>query len=485
MKSYKGMKLFNLLRTRMNQRKVLLCLFLLSMSSCKKLVDIPEPVDTITTVKVFNNAENANTAVAGIYFKMNASAFNGKITIYPALSADELNVSAGVETFYQSNAIPSDEDKFWGSLYGVIYSANAVIEGLQASNSLSDKIKNQYTGEAKFVRSFCFFYLVNLFGDVPLATSIDFSSNSILSRAPVSKVYEQIVGDLEEAQSLLAEEYASSGGERIRANRAAATALLARVYLYMGKWKEAEENANLVIGNGQTYSLVGELTDVFKKNSKEAILQLQIGEIEPFATFEGTQFIPEYLTKDFPAETVSGNWQYFVPTYYLTNQLINAFEQGDQRRLVWLDSTGLLNGVNYYYPYKYKVRRGSAGNVTEYNSLLRLAEQYLIRAEARAKQGNLTGALNDLNAIRARAGLTNLPLSLNQTEVLSAVMHENQIEFCTEWGHRWFDLKRTGRVNAVIEALKGGNWQTTDQLYPIPKGELLLDPNLTQNNGYQ
>ncbi|MEP7376060.1 MAG: RagB/SusD family nutrient uptake outer membrane protein [Chitinophagaceae bacterium] len=475
-------------RKKISMSALVAFMFLILVSGCKKLVHIPEPVDTITTVKTFSNSGSANSAVAGIYYKMSSanqsSPFYGRLTVYPALTADELRVSTGTETFYQNNSIPSTEDKFWGGIYSAIYSANAVIEGLQASKTLTAEIKNQYTGEAKFMRALCFFYLTNLFGDVSLVNNTDFATNSLLKRTPSDQVYQQIVNDLQDAQDQLPSDYSVSGGERTRANKWAATALLARVYLYLGKWAKAEEQATEVLNNSGTYSLCEDLNNVFLKSSQETILQLEINEY-PYATYEGSQFIPEYQTKDFDSATIASNWMYFVPNYYLTDQLVNTFESGDQRKENWLINTGLLNGTNYYYPYKYKVRRGSAGSVSEYNILLRLAELYLIRAEARAKQNNLNGAISDLNFIRLRASLTGVSSSLSQTQILDDIAQENRVEFFAEYGHRWFDLKRTGQADAILIPIKGSNWQTTDQLYPIPKSELLLNPNLTQNLGYQ
>lgn len=115
--------------------------------------------------------------------------------------------------------------------------------------------------------------------------------------------------------------------------------------------------------------------------------------------------------------------------------------------------------------------------------VFRLAEQYLIRAEARAQQGDATGAKADINAIRNRAGLPDTDAD-GQASILAAIEHERRIEFFTEWGHRWFDLKRTGRADAVLSPIKP-NWQSTDVLFPIPLQEIENNPNLLpQNAGY-
>src|SRR5258706_7115947 len=164
------------------------------------------------------------------------------------------------------------------------------------------------TGEAKFLRAFCYFYLVNLFGDVPLLTTTDFASNSIAPRTPVNQVYDQIIADLKQAVNILPFDYSNTNGERIRATKWAASALLARVYLYTGKYADAETQATLVINN-PAYNLVtiSPSNNGFQKNNSEAILQLQSNNSTtnwPYATREAYDFVPVN-------NTVS-------PNYYLT-----------------------------------------------------------------------------------------------------------------------------------------------------------------------
>ena len=164
----------------------------------------------------------------------------------------------------------------------------------------------------------------------------------------------------------------------------------------------------------------------------------------------------------------------------MSNQGVDAFESGDQRRDQWI---GEVNdgSQTYYFPFKYKIQ--FAFTPEEYVVGLRLAEQYLIRAEARAKQGDLIGAQSDLNVIRGRAGLPNSTAN-NQASLLLAIEQERKVELFTEWGHRWMDLKRTQRIDEILSTLKS-NWQVTSALYPIPELDITNNPNITQNPGYQ
>jgi hypothetical protein len=140
-----------------------------------------------------------------------------------------------------------------------------------------------------------------------------------------------------------------------------------------------------------------------------------------------------------------------------------------------------VNGNTYYIPYKYKQDIVVSGS-GEYDMVLRLAEQYLIRAEARARQDKISGAISDLNAIRNRAGLTNTP-AIDKESLLLDIEHERQTELFVEWGHRWLDLKRTGRIDEILGLEKTG-WKSSAALFPIPQIELSKNSKLKQNVGY-
>ena len=494
---------------------VLLFCSALGLGGCKKLIGIDAPPNTITTSNVFATDAQANSALAGIYSEMinntGTQVFsNGGATVYGGLSADELVNHAGTTNttdyeFYTNTLLSSNTNvngEFWEPAYKNIYSANAAITGMSASTSalLDDSTKNELTGEAKFIRAFNYFYLTNFFGDVPLVLSTDFNQTALMARTPQAQVYQQIVQDLKDAQNLLATDYSAGQGERIRPNKWAATALLARVYLYQAQWDSAETQATAVINNSQ-YALVSNLNNVFLKNSTEAIWQLeQNNTVTPYnSTFDENNFVPEfswwvYIPAPFQSiyldsATFNSIAPLFIPAYYMSNELASAFESGDKRLVSWTDSlptpsTAPYNGITCYYPFKYTTQLGSSGGaITQYYMVLRLAEQYLIRAEARAEQGE-SNAAADLNMIRNRAGLANTTAS-SKTDLLAAIAHERQVELFAEWGHRWLDLKRTGQAGAVLGAIATKQpWTGNSLLYPIPLSELTTDPNLVQNTGY-
>jgi hypothetical protein len=152
-------------------------------------------------------------------------------------------------------------------------------------------------------------------------------------------------------------------------------------------------------------------------------------------------------------------------------------------------TTDTIGGTPYYYVYKYK---GRAGTGNEYNVVFRLAEQYLIRAEARAHQNEIADAVADINMIRDRAGLDPLDDNISHDSALMAVEQERKFELFGEWGNRWFDLKRTPsnsgnigltRADDILSGLKPA-WKHSAVLYPIPASQIIINSQLSQNYGY-
>lgn len=464
-----------------NMKYVALLPMGLLLSACTKFLEPDPPQSMIDKRTVFENDATATAAILGIYSEFGngisfASGHRGSIITLSGLSADELIHASRSDVNmleFQENSLHStnsDISNLWSTMYTTIYQANAILESLTGNTSLTDSIRRQLTGEALFVRAFSYFYLTNLFGDVPLAVTTDYNVNMLLPRTSREKVYEQIIADLTEAQGLLLESYIARSGERIRPNKFAAMAMVARVYLYMGKWTEAAAMATQVIEHTSLYELRTDLDEVFLRNNKEAIWQIMpVG--------DGTGLPNEVSVFD-PGS---------VLLYYniLNSSLFQAHEPNDNRITSWVD-TLFVDSDTALYPVKYKQYVFDAAKA-EYSMVIRLAELYLIRAEARAMQNILTGAnsaAEDLNKIRHRAGLLNTTATTRE-DMLNAIMQEKKIELFTEWGHRWLDLKRWKKAIQVMAPLKGSNWQATDTLYPLPFSEISSNPNLKpQNSGY-
>lgn len=460
------------------ESKYILKLFAFSLlvailfASCKKFLEVKSPTDQINSDKVFENDATAISAITGIYSEMmNASSqfSSSAVTFYAGMSADELYYyQPDVRNEFAKNDISVANHStlstiFWTPAYKYIYVTNLSLEKLSASTALTPAVKNRLIGECKFIRAFCYFHLVNLFGDVPLPLSSDYRLNETLSRSSVQMIYEQILKDLTDAKAILSSDYQLP--DRTAPNKWTASTLLAKVYLFEKNWTKAEQEATEVINSG-VYSLLLNPNEVFIKSSNETIWQL--APVAPSRnTWEGFMTIPSSNSS--------------VPTYLITPELLASFEPGDARKTSWIKSR-VFSSQTLYYPYKYKIRTGTT--VNEFYVVFRLAELYLIRAEARAQWNNTTGCVDDLNLIRTRSSLAPLLGSIDQPHCLLAVEQERRAELFAEWGNRWYDLKRTSRANTVLGSLKSATWQLTDILWPIPLDQLKLNTALIQNPGY-
>jgi starch-binding outer membrane protein, SusD/RagB family len=438
-------------------------------TQCSDFIEIDPPRTDLVRETVFENDASANAAMTDIYYSMNFNGFASgdvtSLTFLASLSADEQDdyTSASLapltQPFYHNTLRPQNEgiNSFWNKLYSVIYKANAVIEGLDDSG-VSPDLRSRLTGEAKFIRAFAHFYLVNLWGDVPLVTSTSYQVNKTLTKTPQAEIYDQIITDLKEAQSLLPEDYSLTENERTRPVSWTATALLARAYLYIQDWQNAEiESAKILASD--LFHLEDDLNVVFQRTSAEVIWQ----------------FFPH---SNYPNDILTFYMFGTPPTWgALREELVDVFEDGDQRRIDWVSSMNDENGNTFYFASKYK----SFVPETEFSTLLRVAEVYLIMAETQAQLGKIAEAKEILNMIRSRANLGETTAN-DQASLLEAILQERRVELFTEWGHRWLDLKRSDTINEVLGPIKP-EWEPTSALYPVPEYQVLNSP-VTQNPGY-
>lgn len=467
---------------------------LFAMPACKKLVDPDAAQEKVGQETVFGSDNTAAAYLTRLLAELSwiSESTNG-YPILMSLAADDLKVGYTIDNATMqlyNNTNMTDPSMFWGYLYNYIYYTNDALEQLPNS-PVSPNPKKLLMGEAHFVRAFCYFYLVNTYGDVPLVLSTDWTKTQNMGRTPAEEIWAKIIEDLKAAKDLLSKDYLHSNmnpttlGDRVRPNKAVASAMLARVYLYRKDYANAEKEATEVIDN-PVYSLIA-LNDVFLKNSKETIWQLPA--MNPgINSKDGTTLILKWLN----------SWDVKGPSsttpFLASDTLVKSFETGDLRATKWI---GDSIGYKFINKYKYPLVDAGKPNV-EAIMMMRLAEQYLIRAEARIKNGKVADGIGDLNTLRTRARGSNpgdlpaLNTSMAQPDAEKAVEHERQVELFTEWGHRWFDLKRTNRIDAVMTGMtpvKNGNtaqWQSFRSLWPLPAGEVANAPGLRghQNPGY-
>jgi hypothetical protein len=348
---------------------------------------------------------------------------------------------------FDNNAVLSNNvtlQNLWAAYYAGIYRTNVIIERVETI-TIDTNTKNRIVGEAKFLRALMHFDLLKLFGAIPYVVTSDLATLRTIDRTSAETVYAELIKELNESVNLLA---GVDQGNNKRANQWVAKALLARVNLYSGNKSQAGVIANDIIENGP-YSLEGNYADIFAGDSEEVLFEV-------FFSVQDQNSMAFWFRTD-------GRYEYGP-----SPELQAAFEPNDDRAAM-IEPVG----DGRFQAAKYTDRATG----TDQTVVLRLAEMYLIRAEANL--GN-TSADDDINIIRNRAGLSGI-----SGATIDDLLQERFVEFCFE-GHRWNDLTRTGKADATMSVVNPVNWQSTDALMPIPQREIQQNPTLVgkQNPGY-
>lgn len=346
------------------------------------------------------------------------------------------------------------EDQFFGPFYTALYKSI-----LSANNVIENSDNSTEVGEAKFLRALSYFKLVRVFGDVTvnLSAAPDVSDESLLVRQPIADVYNNvIIPDLEDAIAALGTEIING-----RASRYAAQGMLGKVMVQMNDFGKAEEHLAAVVNGAASagISLQDNFADVFGVDND---LNSEI----IFATQVSSSIVDEYGFSEFWSWSGGLDTKSLNP---LDQDLVDAFEAspGDLRRVVTIDTSVMASP-------KFPQTGGPDHDWIE----LRLADVILLYAETLNENGNTSAALTELNKIRSRAGLADSAAS-SQTDVRQAIQDERRLELAFE-GQRWFDLVRTGTVNAEM----GQPIDSRYHLFPIPISEILASDAITQNAGY-
>ncbi|OUJ75151.1 RagB/SusD family nutrient uptake outer membrane protein [Hymenobacter crusticola] len=433
----------------------------LAFTACRDLLE-PTPVQQLSDDKAITDAGSARSATIGVYDRVQAY-YQLNWPVLGFLPGEDVRFNGTLNQFLQidQNQLSADNvliTEAWTQMYQAVNGANNVIAGVPGVNDplLPTTEKDQLLGEAYFLRALVYFDLGRGWGGVPLVLTPTRSKENGqgIRRSSLADTYAQVLADLTQAETLLPD-----ATTRNRAVKASARALRARLHLYQKQWADAETYATQVIGNNN-YRLV-----------------------TPYRTFSTAPFLSqesvfELTFSNSDANSMWNNWfpsalggQFNFQPVPAAIALLNDPTVGGSRSA--LLATTVIAGSNVTYGNLYS--RSAQRDDPSY--VLRLAEQYLIRAEARARQGKLTQALADLNAVRARAGV---PASTAATadQLLLAIENERRIEFAFE-ADRWFDLVRTGRAGTVLGVTDQRRW-----VFPIPFNDLVADSDLEQNPGY-
>jgi hypothetical protein len=432
----------------------------------------------------------------------------------------------------------------WNGAWKAIYQANAILTSIDNVAYTSDADKNATAGQAYFVRGMCYFYLVRSFGELPIIDgSVDISERP--DRDPVATVYDFILSDLTQAESYLPESWPGQPG---KANKLAAKAMLADLYLSLTGWPmnktelyaKAAEKANDVIQSGK-YTLVPNYGDVFKTNNNvECIFALQYNTAGGLPRRSTGQFA---CPNDEHSAAGDEGWHDFctevtffrkAPKCERTDETflteLKILKDGEWYKVPWDKLAEAGNdkdvGTNYQHPWYKKFRHGVAAPGTTVGDgvnetedvivkmnpstdktldLIRYAFVLLNYAEASAMAGGgpTSASYDAINLVRKRAGLPDLTPGLSQTAFRDSVVYERAYECAGENGIRWFDIVRLQLLPQILAERVKGTWKDdqfwenelnpnytsgaglqTRYLAPIPQGEMDRNPNWTQNPGY-
>jgi hypothetical protein len=436
------------------------------LTACDSPLEV-DPTAQIASETALNTPRGIELALNGVYRSLQSGALYSLDEMMQAdLYADNLTFTGTFQTHRDVSLrnVPTSNtdirDK-WGAAYIGINRANNVLDAAPNAG-LTAALAGQYRGEALFVRALHYFTLVRWFGDVPIVLAPSKGVDPVTSfpaRESAANVYARIVTDLEEAVTLLPAPRVNG-----RATRGAAQALLARVYLERGATGDyalAVARATSVIGSGLYSMNALYRTNWTTKHSPESIFEISY-------SVNNTNNLAFW---HFP-QPLSGRWG-FSPSL----ALFNSYAVGDTRRdaSIAISPTAAACTSNCRYGIKYFRIATSDDNVP----LLRLAEMYLIRAEANARLGTADATVQaDINTVRARAGATLAPVTATgQAALLTAILDERRWELAME-GHRFFDLRRHGVATTVLGIA------ASRLLFPVPQSERDVNINLSQNTGY-
>lgn len=444
----------------MNRLKnIAFIVFIMTTASCNKFLDV-EPKASISGDNIIVDETSANAALNGVYSALRTY-YSVDFQSIAYLSGDNVQWTGSqsqVQEFinHQVNAENATITSTWKEIYVAVNRANQVIKNVNelAENVISDDVRRRIAGEAYFIRALAYFDLARTWGGVPLITEPTASptDNAGVMRSSLADTYNLVLADLNQAEELLQETT-----NRFQATKKTVWALKARYFLYRGDWQQAVDYASRLIIDQTNYSLLSPYYAFFADGvtgTRESVFEIfyNANELNPHRG----QWQPQQ----------NGGTRQWAPNTTFVNLVNDPTTGGSRSALVAKDNQNRWYGNLYY--------RSPA---TDPTYVIRIAELYLIRAEAYAQLGKLEEATADLNAVRNRAGLTPTTTS-TRDNVLLAIENERRLEFGLE-AHRWFDLVRTGRAQTVLNISDANRL-----LMPLPAEQILVDKALEQNPGY-
>lgn len=461
-------------------RLILIVITVFSVSCSKSYLDLT-PQQSVSDAEALLNIQDLNSTITGIYNEISSTAYYGRnMLLIPDVLADDVKQNSQANRIrdyaeHVVNKADADASNLWSGMYRAINSANNIINSDIKVTPAVLADRDHIIGEAHALRGLVYFDMVRMFAQhykftpdashfgVPLV--LDFDPRRKPQRNTVKEVYAQIVADMTKAIAMM-KTTSRSGNSNTLSSRSV-KALLARVYLYQEDFPKAETMATEVIGAG--YSLV----------PNASYLNLWSADNSPESIFE----ISMTTSDNRGSNSVAGLYLKEVYGDYLpSGDVVSLYDATDVRLKVFkLDP--LL--AAQYAPY----RVNKYPDITGYDNtkVMRLAEVYLIRAEARAIIGtDINGAQRDLDKIRQRAVSSALPVTETGQALQDLIMLERRLELCFE-GQRLWDLMRKKKdvIRVQCTAVRCTiPYADNTNVLPIPQVETDTNPNITQNPGY-
>ena len=437
-------------------------------NACEHVLN-PKPIDLVVNDVVLNEPKDIPGVEIGLYRAFRAS--RASAIIAGDLTADNLTHNGtfaqyrelGVKQITTGNATVSE---LWATIYGTVYIANFMIERIPTMEGVSSSVRQRSMATAYFLRGMANFTGVVTFGGIPKVITTNIETNMNIGRASKEEMLAFIQEDFLKAAGNL-------GGKQPTPATAcdnAVYAALARFHLYTKNYDEAERYASMVI-DSDDYELEEDyLTVVTEDFTSESIFEVGYTIADDA---DGTSLNDLFVSR-----------REMIPANELT-LILDASEAGDRSAAVTFKQENQRGADNGFEVTNYGTAVADNNNIV----VFRLAEMYLIRAEAQAMgggNGNVTGpnsAQTDINILRTRAKAPTVG-SVSQSQMIQVIENERRYELSFE-GHRWYDLVRTGRAEQVMP-LFNSNWRPAYELWPIPQREIQNNPALVgeQNPGY-
>jgi len=470
----------------------ILILLALALSSCQGILD-KEPIATLDAGSFFQTEDDAVQALNAAYQPLLFSNTNNNFYwAFAEVTSDEAipggdGSRPGIVEMDAFTFTPRTEEfnTFWKLQYAGITQCNLVLDNI-SNIEMTENRRNQITGQALFLRSYYYFLLTQVFGDVPFFTRVAPPDELKVPKTAKATIYAQIEADCERAAGLLPAQYPAA--DVGRATKGAAYALAAKTFLYEKNWEKVVEYVGKVKGLG-IYALMPDYRANFRENTQnnaESVWEIQHANLE--------LGVGNFLNQWWASKKFEG-----YGFAEVTESLVNAFELNDPRRKFTLASNnedyfGLVYKNSFsstkYSPRKYLQAKDSVTQKADGDinyTAIRYAEVLLWEAEALVELNRTQDALAPLEQVRARARAqatdpaTALPpvTTTDQQVLREAVRHERQVELGFEL-HRYFDLVRWGIAAALLPGFQVGK----HEVFPIPQTEIDLNSALLQNPNY-